>query len=58
MVGMVMKIGIHGNVGIEQNFLDKCQLVKKHIDDLKLRIERLEASPGDLLCMWTVIESS
>ena len=32
--------------GIEQSFQDKCQMVKKHIDDLKLRIERLEANPG------------
>lgn len=43
-------------VGIEQNFQEKCRLVKEHIDDLKLRIERLEANQGtvgvsELFCL-------
>lgn len=33
--------------GIEQNIQEKCHLIKEHIDDLKRRIERSEASSGN-----------
>lgn len=33
--------------GIEQNIQEKCHLIKEHIDDLKRRIGRSEASSGE-----------